>query len=77
MESNDVITYASIANVVVYVLLCIANFKAVRLTQRSIDEMRQTTEFFVMSEVTKKLNENYRSELLSKWFSNITSKYNW
>jgi hypothetical protein len=66
--ATAVIGLAAIANVVVYWLLW-------RQTKASVDEMRETTEFLIMSEILKKFGPSDRSQWLEKMFPKIAKKY--
>ncbi len=63
-----IIAISSLINVIVYFFLWIT-------TKKSINEMKKSTEFFFVSEVTKKWVEDRRSTLLRENFPNLTKKF--
>ncbi|MFH1244880.1 MAG: hypothetical protein V1662_00155 [Candidatus Omnitrophota bacterium] len=63
-----IIAIAAIINVIVYILLWGS-------TKKSIEEMQKTTEFFFVSEVSKKWTPERRTQILLKNFPALSKKY--
>ncbi len=64
--SNVVIALATVANFVVYFLL----FKQ---TKKSVDEMRRSTDFFIVSQMVSGLPEQQKR--LRKLFPDVATKF--
>ena len=76
MKITDwIIAIAAIANVIVYILLWHVTKKSIKIAQNTTKEMQKTTEFLIISEISKQWTPSHRAGKLIELFPEVAKKY--